>query len=91
MLTGKCKEDFKLWFDKEYRDNYEYYQSLNMHRVLMAIVVDWFHTIGSGEIGGHSISDMIYVNLQTNLPIFISMKYAILKANENYNLNYGNP
>lgn len=85
MLTGKAKEDFKIWFEKNYNDNFEYYHSDKMYRVLMTIVIDWFYSIGAKEIGGHSISDMIYTSLQTNVPIFMSMKYAILKANENYN------
>jgi hypothetical protein len=85
MLTGKAKEDFKIWFENNYNDNFEYYHSEKMYRVLMTIMIDWFHSIGATEIGGHSISDMIHVSLQTGMPIFSSMKLAILKANENYN------
>lgn len=85
MLTGKAKEDFEVWFYQTYKHNYTFYQQKENSKILMMITVDWFNDVGATEIGGYSISDIIYTKLQSGLDLFNSMHYSIKEANNSYN------
>lgn len=84
ILTNKAKIDFEIWFNKNYKHNFLYYQSKPMKKVLNIIIVDWFNSLESGDIGGSSISDIIHVEIRFE-NIFEAIEIAIKELNKNYN------
>lgn len=91
MITDKTLEAFKAWD----RNNCHHYIDMEPSSICIEyndleddfkrmVLIEFFHEIGPGEIGGHSISDMIYVSLKNN-DIMKSMELAIAMANKNYN------
>lgn len=84
-LTREAKEDFEIWFYQTYKHNYTFYQQNENSKILRMIIIDWFNFIGASEIGGHSISDLIYIHLKQNENIFRAINLAIEEANKNYN------
>lgn len=99
-LTGKAKEEFKNYFDENYRYNWNYYKAKKT--LLNALIIEWFDTVGI-SINLEPIIDFkqkcLYFRPSVNLIYIkelrgISFKIrneatdkAIAKANEIYNKN----
>lgn len=49
------------------------------------LIIEWLDEIGLTEIGGHSIGDIIYMELRNNKDYFGSISKAIEIADEFYN------
>lgn len=43
-LTGKAKEDFKIWFDTNYLDFWNQYHKYDT--LINALIIEWFDSVG---------------------------------------------
>ena len=93
ILTEKCLQDYKIWFDKNYNDYWRYYQT--KQSILNALIVDFLDSVGIYiisdyfELNKGFYSEILNENFEIVKPTRQeALTEAIKKANEIYNEKY---